>query len=98
YCTLKAGPPVVGFTGVMIGPPSRRGTTSVKAGTPAVMTPTVPPSLARKVSGMGISGSRVPRYRVERRLGEAGSGTTCLANVSVTSTRLLVVPQAIQRL
>src|SRR5438046_4293518 len=65
---------------------------------PGGMTTTLPPTLARKVSGTGIKGSRVPRYKLDSPLGEVVSGTSCSANVSVTSTRLLVDPQAIQRL
>ena len=47
---------------------------------------------------MGMTGSFWPLYMVERPLGDAGSGTTCSAKVSVTSIGLTVAPQEMKRL
>ena len=65
---------------------------------PAGILTSFPPMFARKVSGIGIKCSRLPLNSVDKPLGELGSGSTCSLKVSVTSTRLLVDPQAIHRL
>ena len=80
YWMLSAEPgeDFAGGVSCTMGPLLRRGTISVAAGTPsaAVAVTSLPPSLYRNFSGIGMTCSRLPWKTVDRLLGEDGSVTT----------------------
>ena len=102
YCTDSALP--AARSTVRSGPWLRRGTMSVCAGiappggttSSAFCRPGVR-GLTRKVSSMATTGSSRPLYIVDSPLGDAGSERTCSTNVSVTSVKCVVAPNAMSR-